>query len=47
MFAGYGASGLFELPEKQRTKRLLQIGTSLIVAFIVLRALNVYGDPNP
>jgi uncharacterized membrane protein len=47
MFAGYGAAGLFELQEKDWTKRLLQIGTSLIVAFIVLRALNVYGDPNP
>jgi uncharacterized membrane protein len=47
MFAGYGAAGLFELPDKERTKRLVQIGTTLIVAFIVLRASNVYGDPSP
>jgi uncharacterized membrane protein len=45
MFTGYGAAGLFELPEKERTKRLLQIGLAMIVAFIALRALNVYGDP--
>ncbi|MBC8026960.1 MAG: DUF1624 domain-containing protein [Steroidobacteraceae bacterium] len=47
MFAGYGAAALFELPEKQRTARLLQIGAGMIVAFMLLRALNVYGDPNP
>ena len=43
---GYGAAGIFELPAKERDKRLLRIGIGLIVAFIVIRALNVYGDPN-
>ena len=47
MFVGYGAAGLFELPEKQRSNRLLQIGVSLIVSFVLVRALNVYGDPHP
>jgi uncharacterized membrane protein len=47
MFLGYGAAGLFELPAKQRDRRLLRIGVSLIIAFILIRALNVYGDPHP
>lgn len=47
MFLGYGAAGLFELPEKQRRERLVWIGLGLIVAFLVLRTVNVYGDPSP
>jgi uncharacterized membrane protein len=47
MLTGFGAAGLFEMPEKQRRDRLLWIGVGLIFAFILLRALNVYGDPNP
>ena len=45
MLLGYGASGLFELPEKHRNRRLLGIGIGLVIAFILLRAMNVYGDP--
>jgi len=45
MLLGYGAAGLFELPAKTRNARLLRIGISLAIAFILLRALNVYGDP--
>jgi uncharacterized membrane protein len=47
MFLGYGTAGLFELPPKQRDQRLLRIGVSLVIAFVVIRALNVYGDPKP
>ena len=47
MFLGYGAAGLFELPAKQRDQWLLRIGVSLVIAFILIRALNVYGDPKP
>ena len=47
MFVGYGAAGLFELPEKQRCKRLLRIGMGLVIAFVLVRAVNVYGDPHP
>lgn len=47
MLAGFGAAGLFEMPDKQRRDRLLWIGMGLTAAFILLRALNVYGDPNP
>jgi len=47
MLLGYGAAGLFELPEKARREQLLRIGIGLSLAFIVIRALNVYGDPRP
>jgi uncharacterized membrane protein len=46
MFLGYGAAGLFELPAKQRDPWLLRIGMGMVIAFILIRALNVYGDPN-
>jgi uncharacterized membrane protein len=45
IFLGYGAAGLFEMPAKQRDPWLLRIGVSLVIAFILIRALNVYGDP--
>jgi uncharacterized membrane protein len=47
MFLGYGAAGLFEQPAKQRDSLLLRIGVGLVIAFILIRALNVYGDPRP
>jgi uncharacterized membrane protein len=46
MLVGFGAAGIFELPAKKREKRLLRIGVGLVIAFILVRALNVYGDPN-
>src|SRR5688572_23720606 len=46
MFVGFGAAGIFELPAAKRNQRLLRIGIALVVAFILIRALNVYGDPN-
>ena len=45
MFLGYGSAGIFELPAKERDRLLLRIGVSLVIAFVLLRALNVYGDP--
>jgi uncharacterized membrane protein len=47
MFVGYAAAALFELPAKLRDQRLLRIGIGLVIAFILIRALNVYGDPKP
>lgn len=46
MFLGYGAAGLFELPAQQRDKWLLRIGVGMVIAFVLIRASNVYGDPN-
>jgi uncharacterized membrane protein len=47
MLLGYGAAGLFELPEKQRNAWLVRIGIGMVIAFVLIRALNVYGDPSP
>jgi uncharacterized membrane protein len=47
LFTGYGAAGLFELPAKQRNEWLLRIGIVFVIAFILIRALNLYGDPQP
>ena len=47
MFLGFGSAGLFELPEKSRNQRLVRIGIALIAAFILIRTVNVYGDPQP
>jgi len=47
MLVGYGSAGLFELPEKRRCELLVRIGMGMVIAFILLRALNVYGDPRP
>ena len=46
MLLGFGAASLFELPTNVREQRSLRIGVSLVIAFIVIRALNVYGDPH-
>jgi uncharacterized membrane protein len=46
MLVGFGAAGIFELPAAKRDKLLLRVGIALIIAFILIRALNVYGDPN-
>ena len=47
MFVGYGSVGIFEQPAKLRDQWLLRIGMALVIAFILIRALNVYGDPQP
>jgi len=46
MLCGFGASGVFELPARLRQRALKAAGVTMILAFIVLRALDVYGDPN-
>lgn len=46
MLTGFGASGLFELPPRTRDARLLRIGLGMVAAFVVIRALDVYGDAN-
>lgn len=43
---GFGASTLFEADEATRRARLLRTGAGLTLALLVLRALDVYGDPN-
>jgi uncharacterized membrane protein len=47
MLVGFGASAIFERAPDHRRRTLLQTGVALTAAFVVLRALDVYGDPNP
>jgi uncharacterized membrane protein len=45
MLLGYGTAGIFQSPPPQRDSRLLKTGLALTVAFVAMRALDVYGDP--
>ena len=47
MLLGYGLSEVFERPASERNALLWKAGLSLTAAFIVIRAIDVYGDPNP
>ena len=46
MLLGYGAASIFQAAPEQRNSRLLRIGLALTAAFIVIRALDGYGDPH-
>ncbi len=46
MLLGFGAAGIFELPPAQRNARLRDIGLALTAAFVLLRAVDAYGDPH-
>jgi uncharacterized membrane protein len=45
--AGYAFGGLLRQGPQRRRRTLLALGLGLTAAFVVLRALNVYGDPRP
>ncbi len=45
--AGYGLGQVFSWPPDRRRAFLLRLGVGLAIAFIALRAVNVYGDPVP
>jgi uncharacterized membrane protein len=47
MLLGFGSSNLFERPYAQRRPRLIGIGVGFLLAFIVLRVIDRYGDPRP
>jgi uncharacterized membrane protein len=47
MAAGYALGPVFKLDATARRRWLLGLGTLTSVGFIVLRAINVYGDPAP
>lgn len=44
---GYGLGPVFQLPESSRRRELLTLGAGVTLLFLVLRATNVYGDPQP
>jgi len=45
MLPGFGAAGAFARPPAERTALLRRAGIALTLAFVVLRAFDVYGDP--
>lgn len=47
MAAGYLFGSIFNKPEPERNKRLYVMGSGLIIGFIIIRAINIYGDPHP
>jgi uncharacterized membrane protein len=47
MLVGYASAGLFQGPSQRRNDRLKRIGIGLVIAFVLLRALDIYGDPHP
>jgi uncharacterized membrane protein len=46
MLIGFAAAAIFEKPAAQRDRALVLWGLALCAAFVVLRALDAYGDPN-
>ena len=44
---GFGLGRLYAQPDDRRRRTLLRLAIALIVGFIVLRWVNVYGDPSP
>lgn len=46
MAVGYGLGAVFLAPEEERAKFLTWLGLGMIVAFLLLRATNLYGDAN-
>ncbi|HEY9047753.1 MAG TPA: heparan-alpha-glucosaminide N-acetyltransferase domain-containing protein [Ohtaekwangia sp.] len=47
MLLGFTAGTLFDLPDDVRVKRFLQLGVGALLLFVVLRFVNIYGDPVP
>lgn len=47
MAAGYCFGEVYRLPPERRRRLLLRLGLALTATFVVLRALNIYGDPRP
>ena len=47
MLLGFGVAGVFELPPDRRNQFLLRDWSALTAAFVLLRAFDIYGDPNP
>jgi uncharacterized membrane protein len=45
--AGFCFGRVYRLPADERRTLLIRLGLALSAAFVVLRALNVYGDPRP
>ncbi len=47
LFLGYGFGHFFAIPAEKRKRLFLQFGGGALLLFIVLRFINIYGDPAP
>jgi uncharacterized membrane protein len=47
MLIGFACGELFDIPEEKRSKLLLRAGLSVLVLFVLIRFINIYGDPAP
>jgi uncharacterized membrane protein len=47
MALGFALGALYQQPAEQRRRLLVRLGLAAMAAFVVLRAVNVYGDPVP
>jgi uncharacterized membrane protein len=47
MLVGYGTAALFQQPAERRDARLFACGVAGVAAFVGLRTIGLYGDPNP
>jgi uncharacterized membrane protein len=47
MMAGYGFGAVMRMSPERRRAVCLRLGAALTLGFVVLRALDVYGDPRP
>ncbi len=46
MALGYAFADLYKKPENVRRSLILKIGIGMIAAFVLLRGINIYGDPS-
>ncbi len=47
MACGYAFGAVLEMERRRRRRVMLDLGFSMLIGFLALRALNVYGDPDP
>jgi uncharacterized membrane protein len=47
MLLGFAGGKLFELPDFKRKKLFFNIGLGALLLFIILRFIDIYGDPSP
>lgn len=47
LLLGFGLGRIFELESGIRRKKLLQYGLTALIGFVIIRTINLYGDPLP
>jgi uncharacterized membrane protein len=47
LFAGYGFGLFLDMPPERRRFWFLRLGAAATLLFLLLRAINIYGDPRP